>query len=130
MSLEPLAVDAVLILGSVIVLGLFLRRRWLRPDVRVEMGPGCRARLIRGLWRPRRWRVEPGTVFYTAWARDALGRRRRLKVELLASLTAPPPDEPPGTAFDVLVAVGASVTPGTYLAVTPAGSVRIRVPGR
>jgi hypothetical protein len=122
---------AALAVGTATILVLFRSRGWVWPSAVVDVAPGGRIRIARGLWTARRKPVEAGTILQTVWARNVLGSRRRIKVEILASMSPAPLDEPPGTAFDVLVAVGCSVAPGTYLAIASAGSVKVRVkPGR
>ncbi len=103
---------------------LFRKRRWLRPDFRAVVSAGGRKRLAGVVKQPAEPGGEPGAILSTEWARDLLGRRRRIKVETLVPIK---PGTSQGNALDLLVAAGASVQPGTYLAAAPAGSVKIWV---
>jgi hypothetical protein len=122
----------------VTVLGLallFQKRRWLRPDFEAKVSAGRRTRLAGVVREPAKPDGEPGTIISTAWARDFLGRRRRIKVETLVPVKPQrdrkkltrAEDKSQQNPLDLLVVAGASVRPGTYLAIAPAGSVKIQV---
>lgn len=123
-----LAMEAGL-LFTVLTLGvLWLRRRWIWPGAEVVLPPGGWTRLP-GAVRPWLWRRrDAGTVLWTAWAHSFLGRRQPIKVEVFAPVEPEAsPSKVLGTPLDILVAVGISVRPGTYVAASPGGSVRVRV---
>jgi hypothetical protein len=167
-----LAVEVLGVGLPLLALFLWLRRKWLFPDVKVQVTPGDWAQWPQKLRiLPEDREAEPGTILRTKWARSRLGRRQRIKVETFvgekatservpeeddvrtefrrriraAWLSEPSPSTPTGfrdrlgalwrrirrkelgPRQDLLVSVGASVRPGTYLAEGPDGIVRIRV---
>jgi hypothetical protein len=134
-------------------LALFAGRKVLWPRLKATVAAGQCRQYIRCMpAREEHASAEPGTIFETLWATDWRGRRQRIKVEVFVAedssaekerheypamaahdgmldLTEEPSEDPHVRRHDVLVAVGASVPRGLYLAACPAGAVRIMVPG-
>lgn len=118
------------------VFALWLRRKWIWPDLRLKIPAGGHEQLhhaMSGLSADVH--AEPGSILRTAWAQSRLGRRQRVKVEILTTETglAESPhgkreDKSP-VAHDVLVSVGSSVRPGKYLARLAEGAVLVEVLG-
>ncbi len=129
-------------LVGVLVAGIWCRRQWLWPTVKVRLGAGESGQYRQALRKPAAdGAVEPGTIRQTLWARSRWRRRQRIKVETLAAGTAwdalgdgprafsdtAPAGDDARERYDVLVSVGQSVRPGTYLARAANGAVRVRV---
>lgn len=137
-----LAVDVGLPALLLAGLGLYLRREWVWPSLRARLGPG-ECRQYHGAVKPcpGEGNVQPGTILQTLWAQSRRGRRQRIKVETFVAGEAweivgenglpfedtAPRAQGPGERYDLLVSVGRSVRPGTYLARAPNGSIRVRV---
>jgi hypothetical protein len=121
-------------LAVAVLIGLvvFLFRKWFWPDLEVKLAAGEHRQYPRAL-RPigREKSAESGTILKTKWARHWSGRRNRIKVETFVSEGAQLDPEHPGRKYvdklDLLVSVGASVQPGSYLAKGPNGAVKIIV---
>jgi hypothetical protein len=132
------------LLAAAIPVGLvlFTGRKWLWPRLKASVAAGeCRQyhRCIPA--RDEHPDIEPGTILETLWATNWRGHRHRIKVEVFVAEDSPegePRHENTAMAaerseavrgrwHDVLVAVGASIPRGVYLADCPAGAVRITV---
>ena len=136
------AVDVGAVAVLLLIAALIWRRKWLWPALSVKMQPGeCQPSHDALRWREEDGSPEPGAIVRTLWARSRHGRRQRIKVEAFVPVDEWEAGGPPGLPFsrglrkgrrggsrcDVLVTVGRSVRPGTYLAVGPGGPVRVRV---
>lgn len=141
-------------LAFVLIIGLVIFRygKWLLPTVTVTVTPGQNVQIRRAV-KARRGEEfsEPGTILGTIWARDRNGKTARIKVETFVAgdgderkseqntrIAAQTHHEfgdggnpnMPGAdnlRLDVLVSVGASVPPGTYIADCTNGSVKVKV---
>lgn len=105
----PFLAVAVLIGGLV-----YLNRKWIWPDLIVELAAGGyeqRRRAVPMIQGDER--AEPGTILQTVWARNRTGRLQRIKVETFLSEDNA---QGAGKKLDLLVSVGKSVRRGTYLA--------------
>jgi len=108
----------------VVIVGVFLKRHWIWPDLWVELGRGQFKHLRSALPGQPGQIAEAGTILFTAWARSPLGRRHRIKVETFApeAITAYRTVKP-----DVFVSTAKSIYLGHYLAELPNGVVHIKV---
>lgn len=97
---------------AVIGFVLFLYRHWISPDLILTATGG--SHLQKSLPKGRSSDAEPGTILHTAWARDWMGFRKRIKVESFVADHAAAGEKKPG--IDVLVSVGKSVPAGKYVA--------------
>lgn len=107
-----------------LLLLLILRRRWIFPRVKAVVPAGGYTQLHGVISAKASMQYsQPGTVLETCWAKSRVGRRQRIKVEIFVR------EKGAGkkSRCDVLVAVGASVLPGIYLAKGRTGSVRVEV---
>jgi hypothetical protein len=124
---------------------VFLCRNWIWPTFQTTLAPGEHRQFRHRLAVPHdRPVADPGTILSTSWARNRLGRRRRIKVETFVaedtttarapagrSPVLPKPKAPAQNShLDLLVSVGVSVPPGTYLAHLSEGAIRITVRDR
>jgi HEAT repeat protein len=139
---QVMAIDVglptVLLVGTI----LYLRRKWLWPSMKVRLGPGECCQYRKAVKKgPGDGHAEPGAITQTLWAQSRFGRRQRIKVETLATgesweivgedgrsfKDTAPLAQNPKERNDVLVSVGRSVRPGTYLARGANVTIRVRV---
>jgi hypothetical protein len=142
---RAIAWKAATVLALLLPFGAFiyLKRKWLWPEMKLELAQGEHKQLRAAVRGPRNGKhVEPGTILQTTWARNFIGRRHRIKLETFSSEDSSHMlglhrsqaehqsvgfEENGDSKLDLLITVGASVRPGSYLSKVRNHGIRIKV---
>jgi hypothetical protein len=118
-KMQPYAA-AVLVLFLIFL----IYRKWLYPDMEVVLTSGGHVQHTLPEATIAEAEAEPGTITQTAWAKNRLWLRKRIKLETFVSDTSAGRG---AHRIDLLVSVGKSVRPGRYLAAVHDAAVRVTI---